>query len=139
MLLRQMALFQWRYPSLPFETASRPASQSTLSGEPFTAKNVRANQMGFRNLSKLSFPYRGYNSLESVRAVVKRIFDEKDRGRELYVAVKGDEIKDFFVSCGLPVCEMKRDVLGDSAPKYTDFGGTVTTSPSFVQQTTSWR
>ncbi|GIY62086.1 hypothetical protein CEXT_193181 [Caerostris extrusa] len=68
--------------------------------------------MGFRNLSKLSFPFRGYNRLESVRGEVKRLYDEKDRGRGLYGAVKGDEIKDFFVSCGLPVCEMKKSAWG---------------------------
>ncbi|GIY23485.1 hypothetical protein CEXT_613131 [Caerostris extrusa] len=91
-----------------------------ITSEQFTAKNVRANRWAFRNLSKLSFPYCGYNRLESVRAVIKRLYDEKDRGRGLYVAVKGDEIKDFFVSCGLPVCEMKIKVLGDVTPKYTD-------------------
>ncbi|GIY24878.1 hypothetical protein CEXT_782821 [Caerostris extrusa] len=88
--------------------------------ERFTAKNVRANGWAFRNLSKLSFPYRGYNRLESVRGEVKRLYDEKDRGRGLYVTVKGDEIKDFFVPCSLPVCEMKREVFGVEAPKYTD-------------------
>ncbi|GIY27219.1 hypothetical protein CDAR_54621 [Caerostris darwini] len=91
-----------------------------ITTERFTAKNVRANRWAFRNLSKLSFPFLGHNSLESVRGEVKRLYDEKDRGRGLYVAVKGDEIKDFFMSCGLPVCEMKREVLGDEAPKYTD-------------------
>ncbi|GIY84279.1 hypothetical protein CEXT_662141 [Caerostris extrusa] len=91
-----------------------------ITSERFTAKNVRANRWVFRNLSKLSFPYRGHNSLESVRGEVKRLYDKKDQGRGLYVAVKGDEIKDFFVSCGLPVCEMKKEVLGDEAPKYTD-------------------
>ncbi|GIX74718.1 hypothetical protein CEXT_300811 [Caerostris extrusa] len=91
-----------------------------ITSEQFTAKNVRVNRWAFRNLSKLSFPYSGYNRLESVRAVIKRLYDEKDRGRGLYVAVKGDEIKDFSVFCGLPVCEMKRKVLGDETPKYTD-------------------
>ncbi|GIY72655.1 hypothetical protein CEXT_246181 [Caerostris extrusa] len=67
-----------------------------ISGEQFTAKNRLTNRWAFQNLSKLQFPYRGYNSMNNIRAVVKRLYDEKDGGRGQYVAVKGDEIKDFL-------------------------------------------
>ncbi|GIY72645.1 hypothetical protein CEXT_246131 [Caerostris extrusa] len=67
-----------------------------ISGEQFTAKNRLTNRWAFQNLSKLQFPYRGYNSMNNIRAVVKRLYDEKD----------GD------------VANI--DVLGHSAPKYTD-------------------
>ncbi|GIY20977.1 hypothetical protein CEXT_120011 [Caerostris extrusa] len=52
-----------------------------ITGEPFTAKNRRANRWAFRNLSKLNFPFRGYNSVEQVRSVVRSLYDEKDGGR----------------------------------------------------------
>ncbi|GIY98200.1 hypothetical protein CEXT_343501 [Caerostris extrusa] len=87
-----------------------------ITGAPFTAKNRRANKWAFKNVSKLQFPFRGYNSVGQIRAVVRNLYDEKDGGRGQYVAVKGDELKDFFVSCGLPVCEIRKEVLGEGPP-----------------------
>ncbi|GIX85412.1 hypothetical protein CEXT_703461 [Caerostris extrusa] len=52
-----------------------------ITGAPFTAKNRRANKWAFKNVSKLQFPFRGYNSVGQIRAVVetcttKRTVDE---------------------------------------------------------------
>ncbi|GIY41566.1 hypothetical protein CEXT_649771 [Caerostris extrusa] len=38
-----------------------------ITGAPFTAKNRRANKWAFKNVSKLQFPFRGYNSVGQIR------------------------------------------------------------------------
>ncbi|GIZ05097.1 hypothetical protein CEXT_516921 [Caerostris extrusa] len=90
-----------------------------ITSERFTSKNYQTNQWIFRNQSKLPFPYKGKYSLDKARAVIKRLYAEKDAGQGLYMAVKGHSQMDFFKSCGLPVCEIKTEVLGD-CPKYDE-------------------
>ncbi|GIX84023.1 hypothetical protein CDAR_270381 [Caerostris darwini] len=89
------------------------------TSERFTSKNYRVNRWMFRNQCKLPFPYRGEYSLDSARAKIKQLYAQKDAGRGLYVAGKGHQQKHFFESCGLPVCEIKTEVLGN-CPKYDE-------------------
>ncbi|GIX74719.1 hypothetical protein CEXT_300821 [Caerostris extrusa] len=106
-----------------------------ITSERFTSKNYRTNKWIFRNQSKLPFPYRGKYSLDSARAKIQQLYSEKDAGRGLYVGSRGTHKKDFFESCGLPVCEIKTDACLGIAPSTTSCRHHLSSSTNLARST----